>query len=447
MKIIKSFIQVIILILFSVIHAEDCFSQACLTNCTPLNETFGSVATASCVGVAQNFTNAAIVNHTAIAYSPGGAANDPNDGGYSIRCDGDENNAGWHGGGGSTIGDHTVDATGQVGLFAVINSGAGPREFFHKNVSDLCVNTTYNLTFYAANVVKRNGASTCNYGMLPSLQAYTFPSGTPVQTEGSKSTASFSATGGTLIGSTGDLACTYPSNHATTPQGLIWNAYSYNFTTGGAQTSIDIVLTSLRGDNAGGDFVIDDIRVTWVSGGGVSCTAPVDLISFTAERTPQNVILNWSTANEVNFSHYIIERSTDGVNFEQIGVMNRAANGLAKNDYTYIDNSTNQGIVYYRLKQVDLDGTYKYSAVSHVKFDATSPALLYSVDGDIVIQFTTDVAARYSVVDMLGNTLISNNRLSDESIATINKEHFKSGVYIVKVQVGNELVTQKFIMN
>jgi hypothetical protein len=319
----------------------------CTNNCVPLNETFGSTATC---GNPQNTTNPAIVNHSLKPYN-GGNNDFPDDGEYAIRCNGADVNWGWFGAGGTTISDHTIDAPGQTGNFALINSGTGPREFYHKTVSNLCANTTYNLTYYAGNIVRDN-----MYGNEPSLQTYLFPGATPVQLCPNKSTGGCVPSGGTLLGSSGGI--TSPSS-AT---GFVWNSYSYNFTTGAGQTSIDIVLVSLFGSNAGFDFAFDDVTVTWVSGGGVSCTVPVELISFTAKESPERALLKWSTASEENFSYFTIEKSENGINFSEIGKINGkgSVSGLANYEFSDFDF---HNVAYYRLKMVDLDASSKYSNV------------------------------------------------------------------------------------
>jgi hypothetical protein len=250
------------LFLFASLMLVSGFERATFAQCasTLLNEDFGSRLSTSCGTVADPSTspNSYIYNQTYIQYNPGGASNSPSDGEYGIRCDASENNAGWYGGGGTTMPDHTADAAGQTGNYLLVNPGAGPREFYHRTVNNLCANTTYNLTYYAGNITRESGTpGVCNYTLLPSLQAYTFPAGTTPDNSciGSASSSGCVPAGGTLLGSTGNMGC--PSQTIFT-----WNMYSYNFTTGASQTSIDIVLVSLNGNNAGGDFALDDITVT-----------------------------------------------------------------------------------------------------------------------------------------------------------------------------------------
>ena len=98
-------------------------------------------------------------------------------------------------------------------------------------------------------------------------------------------------------------------------------------------------------------------------------TLPVKLLDFTANYTNPNALLNWSTGQEHNFSHFIIERSTDGENFSQVALVFGAGESDSKINYSYNDKDLKSrgGIIYYRLKQVDVDGKFNYSSVRIIR--------------------------------------------------------------------------------
>jgi hypothetical protein len=405
---------------------------SCTPVCTPFNDNFGTPSSSPCSGQ-QGAADAGMVNHCNYPCIGGPAIDD---GEYRISCDGTNFNCGWKGGCSTPIQDNTTG----TGYFAMINGVDNNSEFYHKTVTGLCSGGTYTFTFAAANASNYNSsnANDCGYSVPVNLTAYTFPAGTAVT-----AATLFSSTGATrTLVNTGSIFC-------TNTVGVVWTTYSATFTaTATEQTNgLDLVLQTANGNGAGADFVVDDIKVTYVSGAG-SCTGlPVGLMSFTAEKAPQNVLLKWSTETEENFSHFVVERSTDAVNFYQIGIVYGSGNSKHEIDYSYTDNSAVQGIVYYRLKQVDTDGKFKYSPVSNVNVDITSPVFIYPSDGDLTIQFTAKGEATYAVVDMIGKTIISGNRISEESTITISKSNFKTGVYIVKVQMGTEMVTKKVVLN
>jgi hypothetical protein len=87
---------------------------------------------------------------------------------------------------------------------------------------------------------------------------------------------------------------------------------------------------------------------------------PVELLSFVAQRTDEGVELNWKTATETNNSGFTIERSRDEENFTQIGFISGRGTSTEINSYNYLDTEIETGKYYYRLKQTDFDGTFKY---------------------------------------------------------------------------------------
>ena len=86
----------------------------------------------------------------------------------------------------------------------------------------------------------------------------------------------------------------------------------------------------------------------------------MNLLSFTAQRTDAGVELNWKTATETNNSGFTIERSRDEENFIQIGFVSGRGTTTEITSYNYLDTEIETGKYYYRLKQTDFDGTFKY---------------------------------------------------------------------------------------
>lgn len=100
---------------------------------------------------------------------------------------------------------------------------------------------------------------------------------------------------------------------------------------------------------------------------GTCSTLPVTWLSFTAQKNSNaSVMLKWSTAAEINNSHFNVERSTDGINFTAIGTVASTSNGNTVQYYLYTDVKTVKGNNFYRLQQVDRDGSYKYSVIVQV---------------------------------------------------------------------------------
>jgi len=134
---------------------------------------------------------------------------------------------------------------------------------------------------------------------------------------------------------------------------------------------------------------------------------PVQLLEFTAIARTASVDVKWTTTNEINNDHFEVERSTDGVNFIKIG--NVAAKGGAglHTDYLFPDLTPVTGMNYYRLKQVDIGGAYKHSAVVAIRFDAAarSVALFPNPATDYFMLKTDKKIKTLILADMNGKQL------------------------------------------
>ena len=90
---------------------------------------------------------------------------------------------------------------------------------------------------------------------------------------------------------------------------------------------------------------------------------PVKLTSFGAQNTSAGALLNWATASELNSARFEVQRSLDGADFATVGNVAAAGTSATARSYQYLDAAAPAGTNYYRLRQVDLDGTVAYSPV------------------------------------------------------------------------------------
>lgn len=98
---------------------------------------------------------------------------------------------------------------------------------------------------------------------------------------------------------------------------------------------------------------------TLTNGCSLDCTVlPVEIVHFGADAYPDHILVSWTTQTEDNSSHFIVERSTDGVTFDPVGRVNAAGQSLGRIDYQWKDSDPHTGLNFYRLKQVDLDGSF-----------------------------------------------------------------------------------------
>lgn len=167
--------------------------------------------------------------------------------------------------------------------------------------------------------------------------------------------------------------------------------------------------------------------------------APVSLLHFSAMRKQSQVLLLWQTASESNSDRFEIERSLNGIDFEKIGEVNAAGHSPTLKSYRYEDRITNLNSrvtnVYYRLKQVDRDGTYAFSAVRRVEIEnATASFSVYPNPASSVIYVRGSGKIRDNLirlVDGSGRTLLT-RQLRDE-VTRIDISHLPSGIYFVEL--------------
>lgn len=181
---------------------------------------------------------------------------------------------------------------------------------------------------------------------------------------------------------------------------------------------------------------------------------PVKLKSFDAKLVSSKALLTWTAVTELNFSHYIVERSFDGKNFSDATMV--FASGKDVNDVSYSYNETPGGqssMVYYRLKMVDIDGSFTYSPVRILKLDQTKNTLAITtypnpVANELRITIPQQWQDQKVVYDMFtanGKMVkrLVNNRASQTEILYLND--INAGTYIVKLTSGNESAVQQIV--
>lgn len=184
-------------------------------------------------------------------------------------------------------------------------------------------------------------------------------------------------------------------------------------------------------------------------------TLPITLLNFSATLQTQAVILDWTTSTEINSSHFVTQRSNDGVHFTDIGSVNAAGNSAVQKRYTYNDlqyTDAHSDVLFYRLQIVDKDGKYKYSDVLSVRLkDKITELNIYPnpVHNQLGISFTAPFANKIAlrITDVNGKQIF-NKMYSAGSIAnlqSIDVSGLANGAYFVQMIAGKEIKMVKFI--
>ncbi len=158
---------------------------------------------------------------------------------------------------------------------------------------------------------------------------------------------------------------------------------------------------------------------------------PVTLTSFTATAQPKDEVrLDWTTSTETNNDHFLIERSTDGIIFTQVGAVAGARNALTEHRYTFLDVAPMPGRNYYRLRQVDLDGTASLSEVRQVTIANHQQLILYPNPATSQLYLTGFAGGSVRVLDSRGRVVLERSLAPGEPLALGS---LARGVYLLRV--------------
>lgn len=175
---------------------------------------------------------------------------------------------------------------------------------------------------------------------------------------------------------------------------------------------------------------------------------PVELLEFNANRANKNVELKWRTSTEINNSHYEVEHSTDGENFRKLGIIRGRGTTTQAERYSYTHYQPVDGVNYYRLKQVDLDGQFSYSKIVDLDYLEENSLNIHPALATDYIQLTTenDRSIRcFVILDSMGK-LTKQVSLSGLSPSiTVNIDDLPKGHYFIQAQFESEIITKRFV--
>ncbi|MEK7228086.1 MAG: T9SS type A sorting domain-containing protein [Patescibacteria group bacterium] len=178
---------------------------------------------------------------------------------------------------------------------------------------------------------------------------------------------------------------------------------------------------------------------------------PLTLLSFNAQKSGEQVSLTWTTTDEVNTDKFEVEHSKGGVIFSSFGTVPARGNTTGRTDYSTLHCCPVEGVNYYRLKMIDRDGSFKYSAVRKVVFEFLNEMNVYpnpssdkeALNVSFIRAFTHD--AFISVFTSTGSQIFSGIIAKGVRNFQINTERFSPGTYFVIVRVNGAEYKKEFI--
>ncbi len=164
-----------------------------------------------------------------------------------------------------------------------------------------------------------------------------------------------------------------------------------------------------------------------------SITIPVELTSFAATVTEAGVQLDWSTATETNNKGFEVERSTDNSVFSSIAFVQGNGTSTERHSYSYVDNSTTNSKVYYRLKQIDFDGSYSYS--NTIEADFAIPAS-FELSQNYPNPFNPTTTINFSL-PMAAKVVVKVFDILGREVVTLANQDFEAGKFNLQFNAAN----------
>lgn len=158
-------------------------------------------------------------------------------------------------------------------------------------------------------------------------------------------------------------------------------------------------------------------------------------------------MLEWETAEEIESHLFVVERSIDGINYEELRTIEAAGSSLDEKSYHFLDLGINDKKAYYRLRQIDTDGTASFSQTVMVKKKMSNQFMVVAMSNpfptkgmSITLESSVDAEMEYCIHNIKGEQIMESKQMLEPGLNTIeiNMEDEKIGTYIVMFKMNNE---------
>ncbi|WP_028978940.1 glycoside hydrolase family 9 protein [Sporocytophaga myxococcoides] len=242
---------------------------------------------------------------------------------------------------------------------------------------------------------------------------------------------------------------------------ILWNSTGAGYPYVSNPSGIVSITGSAGGNNDTDDYMYfydwkistgnNCSRLPVIATTGAGCmTTPVRLLEFKGIRENNMTSLSWITASEENSSYFEIQRSTNGTDFNAIGQVHAAGTSSSVIYYTFEDSYPVNGLFYYRLKQVDIDGSHELSKIVYISNeDQTRLSLVPNpFQKSSQLSVVSPYSSSYSVyvVDLSGMIVETIENLGIEDKVEIGAS-LSSGMYLLKVVVNGKTYHLKMVKN
>jgi hypothetical protein len=179
-----------------------------------------------------------------------------------------------------------------------------------------------------------------------------------------------------------------------------------------------------------------------------SWVLPIELVSFDGVCENGKVNLKWSTASETNNDFFSIEKTIDGISYSLLGTIDGASNSVRTLNYSFNDNNPVESTSYYRLKQTDFDGKYKYSDVISVDCNQIRSGNIISYPNPASHNVTIELPGNskilpVEIINARGQIIYSGTITNKINLPT---SELISGIYFIKIITDYKVLTEKIII-
>ncbi len=217
--------------------------------------------------------------------------------------------------------------------------------------------------------------------------------------------------------------------------------YDISFLAGNNQVAFRFAFKTDGGVTAAG-AVIDDVEIT----GTANAPLPLKLISFSASKENNDAMLKWVTSNEINVSHFEIQRSWTGVEFTSIGrvnALNQNSNSYSFKDLLSRITNIPSNTTYYRLKMIDKDGKFSYSPIESLKWQDLQNTRISVSPNPFrdYLQLNTQLRiTQVQLIDNNGRVVATTRALNNNRF---NLPNLPVGTYYLRIFTSEGTITEK----
>lgn len=227
--------------------------------------------------------------------------------------------------------------------------------------------------------------------------------------------------------------------------------YSYVWSTG--ETTPTINVSNATAGTTYTATITDACGVSRVATFDINCPLAVTLTDFNVIPNEQNVLLKWQTATERDHDYFVVQRTIDGLNFENIGTVKGVGNSSLTQSYSFTDHNPLPGVSYYRLEIVDIYGVKDYSSLESVNYssDINTLSLVPNPANNVVmLLFTAHEIGIYQVTVYS----LRGERVYDATLTLPKSNHHQNidvsslanGVYTVQLTAPTYVTSSKLVI-